>query len=267
MGRIGLVAGEGRLPVLFADAAKLSGDTVIAFGVKGMTDPSLESHAEKMHWLDWGDFRKAMLLVAAERIKKIALLGKVRKDLLFKDAASLDKEAASALARIKDKKDYAVFREAANILSKFGIEIMDSTVYLKDLLPARGAVSARQPTKEESADIDYGCDIARKLASMDIGQAVAVKDKTVIAAEAAEGTDEMVRRAGVLSKQGFVLVKVARPDQDMRFDVPLVGPDTVKLLIASGGKALALEQGRMFLMDRDEIKRLADKSGVAVVVV
>jgi DUF1009 family protein len=267
MARIGLVAGEGKLPIFFADAAKIKGETVIAFGVRGMTDESLESHAQKMHWLNWGDLKKAMLLVATERIGKIVLLGKVRKDLLFKDAAKLDAEASSAIARIKDKKDYAVFKEVADLLAKFGIEIMDSTVYLKDLMPARGAISSRHPTKEESADIDYGFEIAGKLAGLDIGQAVAIKDRTVLAAEAVEGTDEMIRRAGQLSKQGFTLVKAARPGQDMRFDVPSIGPETLRTLIAAGGKVMALEQGRTFLMDRDEIKRIADESGVAVVVV
>jgi len=144
---------------------------------------------------------------------------------------------------------------------------MDPTKYLKGLIPAPGVLTKRSPSPAEREDIKYAETVARELARLDIGQAVAVKDKTILAAEAVEGTDELIRRAGRLSKTGFGVVKVARPDQDMRFDIPLVGPDTVKVLAEAGGSFLALESGKTLLMDKDEAVRLANDKGIAIVII
>ena len=267
MSRIGLVAGFGKLPIIFSNIAKQKGDTVIAFALKGVTYPQLGDHVAKIHWLEWGNLKMSLLLLAAERIQKIAMLGKVNKDIFFKDDSKFDDDARKIFEKIKDKKDYAIFNEVSAALSKLGIEVLDSTVYLKCLLPAKGTLTKREPTKDESADINYGRQVASALAEFDIGQTVAVREKTIIAVEAVEGTDEAIKRAGGLTNGGFVVVKVARPNQDMRFDVPLVGLDTLKVLIESGGKALALEEKKTFLMDREDLINLADAKGISVVVI
>jgi DUF1009 family protein len=268
MSRIGLMAGAGELPIIFCEAAKKKGEAVIAFGLKGVTDERLVSKVEKMHWLEWGDFRKAVMLLAAERIKKITLLGKIKKELVLKGDASLDNSAREILDKIgHDKKDYSIFNGVAKALKALGVEIMDSTTYLGDLLPSKGVLTKRRPTDAELNDIEYGRGVARELASRDAGQAAAVKDSTVIALEGIEGTDEMIRRAGRLGGNGFTVVKVARPNQDMRFDVPVVGTETIKALVDAGGKVLALEEKRMFLLDKPGVVSLADSSAISVVII
>lgn len=267
MARIGLVAGEGKLPMVFSRVAKDKGDTVIAFALKGVTSPDLEGYVDKIHWIPWGSLQKAILLLATERIRKIIMLGKIKKDILFKDEGALDKDAKSMLDKIKDKKDYAILNEINNILSKLGVEILDSTTYLKDLIPSKGTLTKREPSESEWADINYGRDVAKKLSGFDIGQTIVVKEKAVIAVEAMEGTDQTIARSGKIVAGGFVVVKVARPDQDMRFDVPLVGLDTIKTLAASGGKILALEAGKTLLMDKPEIIKLADEKNISIVII
>lgn len=267
MARIGLVAGYGTIPIIFAQKAKEKGDTVIALGLKGVTSEELARYVDKMHWFEWGQFHKALMLVVTERIRKIVMLGKIRKDLLFKDEGDLDDEIKTIINKTRDRKDYAILKRVADTLAKFGIEIMDSTTYLEHLIPEKGVLTKRAPTREESEDIEYGRTIARELARLDIGQTLAVNNKTVIAIEGAEGTDEAIKRAGSLSAIGFVVVKVARPEQDMRFDVPLIGLDTVKVLAEAGGKALALEGGKTLLVDKEEVIKLADGKGIAIIII
>lgn len=269
MARIGLVAGYGEIPVLFSKTAKKMGDTVIAFGVKGITNGELEGYVDKMHWLDWGSLKKGLLLLATERIERIVMLGNIKKDAFFKkdDNEKLDDEAKKLLKEIGDKKDYAILNGVEKLLNSMGVKVIDPLSYLKDLVPSKGLLTRRGPSSDEWQDINYGKEVARELARFDIGQTVAVKDKTVIALEGVEGTDETIKRAGGLVDGGFVVVKVARPNQDMRFDIPLVGLDTTKSLIEAKGNVLALEEKKMFLMDRDEAVRLADENNISIVVI
>jgi len=267
MARIGLVAGSGKLPVIFSDIAKAKGDEVIAFGIKGITDTELEKSAAKMHWLIWGEMKKAMMLLLMERIKKIVLLGKISKEMVFKETDSLDTEAKVVMDKIGDKKDYSILGGVAAALKKVGVEIVDPTAYLKTLVPSKGILTEHEPSEREMDDVKYGIAIARELARRDIGQTIVVKNKTVIAIEAAEGTDETISRAGKLVKDGFTVIKVARPDQDMRFDIPLVGPDTLSSIEKAGGTVLALEANRTFLMEKQELIKRADANDISVVIV
>ena len=267
MAKIGIVGGSGKLPIIFADAARKKGEKVVGIGLKGVTDPALESHVDKIIWIDLGAVQKTIFAVVAERIGKIVLLGKINKDLFFKNNESLDADTKTFAGKLNDMKDYSMLNKAADFLGKFGIQIMDPTPYLGDLLPQKGLLTRRNLSEAEAADIDYARSVAAELTRLDIGQTVAVKSKTVIALEAMEGTDETMARAGGLSKQGFVVAKVARPNQDMRFDVPLVGLETVEALARCGGTALALEAGRTFLIDREEIVRFADSNNLSIVVI
>ncbi len=267
MARIGLLAGSGKLPFVFAKIAQRKGDNIIAFGIKGITDDNLENHVDKMHWMDWGDFKKALLLLAVERIKKIIMLGKVEKNIFFRNDKELDEEAKKLVEKVKDKKDYVILNKVGKVLSKLGIEVIDSTTYLKDEIPSKGTLTKREPNEEEWRDIKYGSEIAKELSRYDIGQTIAVKDKTVITVEAMEGTDETIRRAGALTGGDFVIVKVARPNQDMRFDVPLVGSDTLKAMIEAKGRVLALEEKKTLLIDRNEVIKLANQAGISIVVI
>jgi len=267
MARIGLLAGSGKLPSIFARSAMEKGDTVIAFGLKGITDETIEKDVTKLHWLEWGNLQKALLLLAMERIGSVVMLGKLKKDMFFKNDAVLDEKASAILKKVGDRKDSVIFDEASKALAKIGIKIIDSAAYLKDLIPQKGVITKRRPTDAEQEDIKYGSDIAKKLAGFDIGQALVIKNKTVIAVETIEGTDETIGRAGKLTEGGFTVVKMARPDQDMRFDVPAIGIDTVNSIVRAKGSALALESGKMFLLDRDEIIKLADSHNISIVII
>jgi len=267
MSRIGLVAGRGELPLIFARKAKEKGDTVIALGLKGSTSVELEKYVEKVYWFEWGDLKKAIFLAVTQRLRRIALLGKIDKEMLFKDSGKLDEESKKIVRSSGGKKDYNILKGIADLIKKVGIEIIDPTPYLEELIPVKGVLTKRSPTKEEELDIEYGRKIALELAKFDIGQTVIVKDKTVIALEAVEGTDETIARAGRLVDGGFTVVKMARPDQDARFDVPLVGPDTVKRIAQSGGSVLALEQKKTFLMNKEESVRIADESGISIIII
>ena len=267
MARIGLVAGEGELPIIFARSAKEKGDTIIAFGLKGVTSEDLSNHVEKMHWFEWGDLKKALLLAVTERLRKIALLGKIKKETLFKDSKNFDEEAQKVVKLSGGKKDYAILKGIANLVKTVGIEVIDPAPYLEALIPSKGVLTKRSPDKRENDDIEYGRQVASELARFDVGQTVVVKEKTIIALEGAEGTDETIRRSGRLVDGGFTVVKMARPNQDARFDVPLVGLDTVKAIIENKGSVLALEEKKTFFMHREEAIKLADANGVAIVVV
>ena len=267
MARIGLVAGYGELPLIFAKKAKERGDTVIALGLKGSTSEDLEKYVEKVYWFEWGDLKKAMLVAVTQRLRKIALLGKINKEILFKDSGKLDEESKKIIRSGGGKRDYNILKGVAGLIKTVGIEVIDPTPYLEELIPVKGILTKKAPAKEEELDIEYGRKIALELARFDIGQTVIVKDKTVIAIEAVEGTDDAIRRAGKLVDGGFTVVKMARPAQDARFDVPLVGLETVKTIAQNRGKVLALEQKKTYLMNREEAIRAADESGISIIVI
>lgn len=267
MARIGLVAGHGELPLIFARKAREKGDTVIALGLKGSTSEDLEKYVEKVYWFEWGDLKKAMLLAVTQRLRKIVLLGKIEKEMLFKDSGKFDDESKKIFRSSGGKKDYNILKGVADLVKTVGIEIMDPTPYLEELIPMKSILTKRVPTRAEELDIEYGRKIALELARFDIGQTVIIKDKTIIALEAAEGTDETIRRAGKLVDGGFTVVKMARPAQDARFDVPLVGTQTVKTIVENRGAVLALEEKKTFLMNKDEAVRIADESGLSIIVI
>lgn len=267
MSRIGLVAGYGELPIIFAKKAMANGDTVIALGLKGVTSEELFNYVDKIHWFEWGDLKKALLLTVTERVRKIALLGKIKKEILFKESKKFDDEAKKIIKLSAGKKDYAILKEIANLVKAVGIEIIDPTPYLEELVPSKGVLTKRAPTQDEKKDIETGREAALELARHDVGQTVVVKHNTIIALEAVEGTDDTIRRAGSLVDGGFTVVKMARPHQDARFDIPLVGLDTLKVIVESKGSVLALEEKKTFLINRSEVIKLADESGVAIAVI
>ena len=267
MARIGLVAGYGELPLIFAKKAKERGDTVIALGLKGVTSGELEKYVEKVYWFEWGDLKKALFLAVTQRLSKIALLGKIKKEILFTESSKLDDEAQKIIKSSEGKKDYTILKGIAKLINAVGIEIIDPTPYLEELIPMKSILTKTKPSKAEFEDIEYARKIASELARLDIGQTVIVKDKTIIALEAVEGTDEAIRRAGNLVGGGFTVVKMARPAQDARFDVPLVGPDTIRVIAEHKGRVLALEEKKTFLMDKDLAVRIADEFGLSVVVI
>ncbi|MFH1753553.1 MAG: UDP-2,3-diacylglucosamine diphosphatase LpxI [Candidatus Omnitrophota bacterium] len=267
MNKIALVAGRGRLPLIFADEARKAGAQVIGIAITNLTDKSLESHVDKIYWGDITQPGKALEVFRQEKVNFIVMTGKIPKAIIFNKKFNLDEAASDVLRNTVDSKDYTIIKAVAARLKREGIRVMDPTIYLSKLIPKRGLIAKRSPTKDELSDIAFGRSTAKRISGMDIGQAVMVRKKMVIAVEAHEGTDNMIRRAGALDSDGAVVVKVARPHQDMRFDVPTVGPETIDSLIASRAKVLAVEAGKTLVVDREEIIRKADTAGIAVVAI
>ncbi|MDD4956984.1 MAG: UDP-2,3-diacylglucosamine diphosphatase LpxI [Candidatus Omnitrophica bacterium] len=266
MDKIGIIAGKGALPMEFLDEARQDGRKITVFALQGITDKTITEHAEKVYWLKVGEFKKFAFLLIRDRIKQLALLGKVDKSILYREHGQ-DDEYRKSYARIGDTKDYSILQEVTRRLGFIGVSVMDSTVYLKHLLPEKGFLGSVRPDDTTEKDISFGYDIAKKISGMDIGQTVVVKGGTIVAVEAIEGTDETIKRAGALAGSGCVMVKVSRPHQDMRWDVPTIGADTIRTLVENKFKALAIESGRMFVMDRQQVADMSGQADITIKVI
>ena len=265
MKRIGLIAGGGRLPIIFAKEAKKNGVQVIGFAIDEMASREFDSVCDKTHRLNIGQVTKFIFLLLAERIKEVVLLGKVDKSVIYRYLKK-DEKAENMLKEVSDKSDYTLLDKLTNELKKIGITVIDGTEYLKGLFPPKGVLTSKTPTEKELEDIDFGIKKAKELAHLDIGQTIVVKDKSVVSVEAMEGTDKAIERAGSICGEGFTVIKVARPHQDMRLDVPVVGPGTISTIAATRGTALAMEENKMFIVDKEKCVEIADKNGISITV-
>jgi DUF1009 family protein len=261
MDKVGLVAGGGALPIEFVRSARRQGDQVVVFAINKMASPELDGEADIIYWLGTGQYAKFVLLLLKERIRKIALVGKVDKSVIYR-GNELDDVSRKALKGVRDKKDYSILEEATRRLNQLGVEVIDGMKYLSHLLPEKGLLGEATPDGRIEEDVKFGYEAAKKLSGMDIGQTVIVKDKAIVAVEAMEGTDPTIDRAGAIAGKGCVMVKVSRPDQDMRWDVPTVGPETMDRLVKNEFSAVAIESGKMFLVEREKFIKMADKNGI-----
>ncbi len=265
MNKIGLIAGNGRFPMLFAQAAKAKGFGVICVAIEEEADKKISEYADEVFWIKLGEFSKLITIFKQEGIDKAVMAGQIKKAHIFDTSLKLDNIAKTILNSISNNRDTLILSAAIAKLKSSGIKIINSATFLGELLPERGILTKRKPTDKERADIAFGVPIARKIAALDIGQAIAVKERVVVAVEAVEGTDETIKRAAKLAGPGLVIIKVARPFQDMRFDIPVVGINTIKALIEAGSNVLAVESKKTLLMDRDELINFADANGISVV--
>jgi len=264
---LGLIAGNGRFPFLFAEAARARGVSVAAVAIREETDPALERCVDRSAWFHVGQLSAMIDFLKSAGCTEAVMAGQVRLRLIYQDFGELaaDPLASELVARIADRRGDSVLAAVAGVLETHGIRLRESTLFLEHLVAASGSIAGRAPTPAEEEDIAFGWGIAKQLAALAIGQTVVVKDRAVIAVEAIEGTDACIRRAGALGRGGVVVVKVSRPDQDMRFDVPVVGAATVRALAEAKAAAMAVEAGRTLILDRDEVVRLADEAGIALV--
>ena len=267
MKRIALLAGAGRLPIIFASEAKKNGAEILGVGIKGLTSPELEKHVDKIYWDRITEGAKLLNMLREEKVNYVVMTGKVPKSVLFDRKITFDEESTKVLKNTINRKDYVIIKMVARRLAREGIRILDSTMYLKKLLLPKGVITKREPTQEEWGDIRFGKKIAKQLAGMDIGQTVVVKNKAVLALEAIEGTDEAIKRGGALGKNDVVVIKVARPRQDMRFDVPAVGPETIDSLASAGARVLAVEARKTLVVDKEDLIRKADNKNITVVAI
>jgi len=268
---LGLIAGAGRFPFLVAEGAKKAGRRLVIIGLRGFADPALRQLADKFYWAGVVRLGSWIRIFRREGVREAIMAGRVRKSDMFGRFRMLryvpDLTSVKVwYRRAKDKRNDSLLTAVADELAAGGIELVDSTRYCRDALAPIGVLTKTGPTEDVWQDIHFGWRIAKEMGRLDIGQAVAVKEQEIIAVEAIEGTDEMIRRAGALCPSGgWTLVKVAKPRQDMRFDVPTVGPQTVENLKRHGAKALAVEAGKTLLLQREEMLAAAERYGIVVV--
>jgi UDP-2,3-diacylglucosamine hydrolase len=260
---IGLIAGKGKFPLLFAEAARQQGATVIAVAHRGETDPGLASLVAEFHWIYVGQLGKIIRLFKAAGVQRAVMAGGLSRGRLFREFRP-DWRALSVIRRAGAGRDDRLLRAVAAELEQEGISIAPSTLFLDDLLATPGSLSRRAPTLEERRDIEFGLQIAKELGRLDLGQCVVVRRQVVTALEAIEGTDATIRRGGSLAGPGAVVVKVSKPDQDLRFDVPAVGLNTIETMREVGATVLAIEAAKTIIFDRPEMLEAADRAKIAV---
>ena len=261
---IGLIAGNGRFPLIFAENARRLGYAVMAVAHIGETEPELEKHVERIHWIKIGQINKLIKAFKEDGVRQAVMLGGIRKTHVFTTVRP-DLRTLAIASRLRAYKDDAILREFAAELEGEGITIRESTFGLDGILVEDSPLTKRRPTKKEWDDIRYGWDVAREIGRLDIGQCVVVKDRVIVAVEAVEGTDRAIRRGGELAGEGVVVVKRCKPQQDLRFDLPAIGPKTIQVMASVKATALAVEAGRSVLLDRQEMIHQAERAGIAVV--
>jgi len=261
---IGLIAGSGRFPLLFAENARRLGYRVSAVALAGEADPSLEKVVDRIHWIALGQLRRLIKAFKQDGVRQAVMVGGVKKTHLFSGIRP-DLRSLALLRRVSVRKDDSLLRALASELEDEGIRIRESTFGLDGLLVEEGTLTRRSPTKQEWRDIEFGWEMAGAVGRLDIGQCVVVKDRVVVAVEAVEGTDEAVLRGGKLARSGAVVVKRFKPQQDRRFDLPAIGPGTIRSMADCGAAVLAIEAGRAVFLDREEAITAADAAGIAVV--
>src|SRR5262244_44033 len=260
----GLIAGNGRFPFLVLEGARSQGIDMAVIAIKEEADPELAKQAQRVHWVSLGELSKTIDLLHQEGVAQAVMAGQVKHNKIF-SAIRPDWKLAKLLFALPRKNTDALIGAVAKVLEDEGIRLVDSTHFLKPLVPEAGVLTRRAPNENESVDINYGLAIARQIAGMDIGQTVVISDKACIAVEAMEGTDETIERAARLaSAKRLVVVKVSKPKQDMRFDVPVVGLPTIQQMRACGATALAVDAGRTLLFDRERLIELANQTGIAI---
>ncbi|MGA1875889.1 MAG: LpxI family protein [bacterium] len=264
MGSLGLIAGGGQFPILVAEEAKKKGLRVVAVGIHGITSQDLKSHVDKLCWVSLASLSKLIHNLKSEGINRAIMAGQVRHVNIFKEIR-FDLRALRILRKLSNKKADSILRAVAEELEKEGIHILDSTTYLSSLIPLPGVITKRKPTKKEMIDVEFGFQIAKEIAGLDIGQTVVVKDKAVIAIEAMEGTDEAIKRGGQIGGKGTVVVKVSKPNQDMRFDVPVIGLRTLQYLKEAGASVMAIEAGKTLFFDQSAFIGQANTEKIAII--
>lgn len=261
--RYGLIAGNGQFPFLVLDEARRAGVAMSVAAIKEETDPAIEHRADRVQWIGIGQLGKMIRFFKGEGVEQAIMAGQVKHVQIFSGAIP-DVRMMKMMLRLPRRNTEALIGAVADELAIEGIRLIDSTYFLKDHLAKPGQISKRLPTDQEREDIKYGLEIARELAKLDLGQTVVVRSKACVAIEAMEGTDETVRRAGRLAAGQLTVVKFAKPNQDMRFDVPVVGVPTIQAMIEAGATCLSITAGKTLIFDRDEMLRLADKNDIAI---
>jgi len=264
--RIGLIAGNGRFPLLFAEAARRAGVEVIAVAHQNETPDEIANLVSQLTWVRVGELGKIIRVLKQAGVQRAVMAGGIRKPRQLSDFRP-DFRGAAFIAKTRSLRDDVLLRGVATELEHDGITIVESTLFLGDLVPTVGTLTRKAPKTREWEDIRFGLQVARDVGRWEIGQSVVVKRRTVIAVEGLEGTDVAIRRGRARRRGGVTVVKVSKPGQDLRFDVPAVGLTTIEVMREVGARVLALEAGKTLMIDREEVIRAADSAGIAIVAV
>ncbi|MDR3750192.1 MAG: UDP-2,3-diacylglucosamine diphosphatase LpxI [Terracidiphilus sp.] len=277
--KLGLIAGNGRFPFLLLDAARAQGLTVVVAAIREEADAEMDRRAADdseitVHWLSLGELSRLIELFHKEDVKQAVMAGQVKHKQIFSSIRP-DWRLAKLLLNLRTRSTDMLLGAVAKVLGDEGIELISSTAFLEPLLAQEGLLTERAPDEEESRNIEYGLSVARSVAGFDIGQTVVVAAQACVAVEAMEGTDAAIERAGALMRslsgdastleRRLTVVKIAKPNQDMRFDVPVIGMATVEAMIRAGARCLSVEAGRTLLFDRAALLERAGKEGIAIV--
>ena len=262
--RYGVIAGNGRFPLLALETARREGHQVVVVAIEKEASPDLAPLAASFHWVNIGQLGKLIDILKSEKISEVMMTGQVKHSSLF-SGITPDWRLVKLLASLKEKNTVALICGIQKVLKEEGIELVDSTRLLKPLLAPEGVLTRRKPSKDEEADIRYGRRIASVLATADIGQSVAISEKACVAAEAMEGTDAMLRRAASLTNgKPLCLVKASRGRAHLLFDVPVAGLTTIETMIETNTRVLAVDAGRTLLLDKDEMLRRANNAQISI---
>src|ERR1051325_4840871 len=264
--KIGLIAGNGQFPLLVIEGAHRAGAEVAVAAIREETDPAIEKIADRLTWVGIGQLGRMIRFFKREGVEKAIMAGQGKHVQIFSGALP-DVRMLRMLLSLPRRNTDALIGGVAAELAREGIELIDSTYFIKDQLPSEGVLTKRAPSNAERADIEYGMEVAREIARLDLGQTIVVRARASVAVEAMEGTDETVRRAGPLARGRLTVVKVAKPNQDMRFDVPVVGLPTIETMAEAGATCLCLTAGKTLIFDREAMLNLADRHRIAVVAV
>ena len=265
--KYGLIAGNGKFPFLVLEAARTQGIDMVVAAIKEETFPEIEQHAKTVHWMSLGQLGKLIKTFKSEGVNRAIMAGQVKHKQIFSSIIP-DLKMIQLLASLAVKNTDSLIGAVAKMLESEGIHLMDSTLFLRPLLPEPGVLTARGPSEEEKRDLDYGYKVARELGRLDIGQSVVVSDGACVAVEAMEGTDAVMERAASLvSAKAIRVVKLAKPNQDLRFDVPVIGPATIHLMKRLKATALSIEARKTLMIDREEIVREADAAKISIIAV
>lgn len=262
--KIGLIAGSGQFPIIFSKAAKSKGFAVYALAYLQETDSRLKDHVDALEWIHLGQVKRLIKFFKKNNVSEAVMIGAIKKTKMFSDIKP-DTKAISIVVGMRHTHDDRLLRAFARALEKEGIKIRASTFLLPDILARKGCWTKRKPDRSEKADIDLGWKLAKEIGRLDIGQCVLVGGGSVLAVEAIDGTDATIQRGGKLGKGTAVVVKVSKPNQDARFDIPAVGAQTISTMHAADARVLAIEAGRAIVFDRAEMISLADRFGIAIV--
>jgi DUF1009 family protein len=262
--KLGLIAGNGKFPLIFAEQARKEGYALVAVAHRGETLKELEGLIEDVTWIYVGQLGKMIRTFLRAGITEAVMAGGIHK-VKFLENFRPDLRGAKFLARMKNKDDDALLRGVAEELESDGIKVLDSTLCLSQIVAAEGVLTKRTPKAVEWEDLRFGFRVAKEIGRLGIGQTVVVKKQIVVAVEALEGTDAALQRGGTLARSGFVVVKVSKPQQDLRFDVPAIGVETIRRLHEVGGTVLAVEAGKTILLEKDVLLKEAESLGISVV--